>query len=115
VRPVTEVVPGIQSRTVSGAVAASFAEATPDSLGSRNWDYRRSAAAAGFGMAVAAEGHADREGYPGTRGNSPTTGCMAQNTVGSVAVVTMKMARTGCHQCCNYQCGLAEGEAVARS
>lgn len=102
-------------QTVSGAVAASFAEATPDSLGSHNYHCRAAAAAAAeFGMATAAEGHADREGY--SRRGSPTTGCMAaQNTVGSVAVVTLKMTRTGCHQRCNHhQCGLAGGEVVAR-
>lgn len=53
-------------RSVSEAVAASFAEATPDSLGSHNYHHR---AAGGLGTPTAVDRHAVPEGYPvGTRG-----------------------------------------------
>ena len=81
-------------RAVSEAVAASLAEATPDSLGSHNYYYRR--AAAGLSTPTAADRNAVPEGYPvGTRRGKMTPGCMAaQHTVGSV--VTTEMARAGC-------------------
>ena len=58
-------------RAVSEAVAASLAEATPDSLGSRNY-----CRAAGAGMTPATQRRAADQGYPGTRHKLATGGMM---------------------------------------
>jgi hypothetical protein len=82
-------------QVVSEAVAASLAEATPDSLGSHNYHHHR---AAGPGMSPATQRHAAPECcYPGTRRKLATADMSVQKrgTVGPV--VMAEMARGGWH------------------
>jgi hypothetical protein len=81
-------------RAVSEAVAASLAEATPDSLGSHNY-----CRAAGPGMSATQRHAAPERCYPGTRRKLATgTGGMSVQKRGTVGPVVMaEMARGGWH------------------